>query len=81
MREWHIGCNDGDKLGMSELEPRVNALCAKILQAPPPASTGVKEYLRRAMQMDTTSAVDFARNIHAVINSSSEMKGGKRDGH
>ena len=61
----------------AELDARVAKLCEKILQAPPPASTGVKEYLKRGMQMDTNSAVDFARNIHAVINSSSEMKGGK----
>lgn len=79
-RALHFGLVS-DVVPAAELDARVNALCAKILQAPPPASTGVKEYLRRAMQMDTTSAVDFARNIHAVINSSSEMKGGKRDGH
>jgi enoyl-CoA hydratase len=48
--------------------------CAAILRAPPPATLGVKEYLRTAMDMDVRGAVDYARNIHATINSSSEMK-------
>lgn len=78
-RALHFGLVS-DVVPAAELDARVDALAAKILQAPPPASTGVKEYLKRGMQMDTPSAVDFARNIHAVINSSSEMKGGKR-GH
>ena len=69
-----------DVVPAAELGARVDALAATILQAPPPASAGVKEYLSRAMQMDTPNAVDFARNIHAVINSSSEMKG-KGGGH
>jgi hypothetical protein len=30
--------------------------------------------MRTAMQMDVQGAVDFARNLHATINSSSEMK-------
>ena len=70
-----------DVVPAAELKSRVDALAAKILSTPPPASAGVKEYLSRAMQMDTQGAVDFARNIHAVINSSSEMKGPKAGGH
>ena len=48
--------------------------CAAILKAPPIATEGVKEYVSRAMDMDTASAVDFARNLHAVLNSSREIK-------
>ena len=75
-RALHFGLVS-DVAPAAELGARVEALAAKILQAPPPASAGVKEYLKRALQMDTPCAVDFARNIHAVVNSSSEMKGGK----
>jgi hypothetical protein len=35
---------------------------------------GVKEYARHAFHMHTDSAVDFARNIHALMNSSAEMR-------
>ena len=45
-----------------------------MLKAPAVATEGAKEYLRRAMTMDVPSAVDYARNLHAVINSSSEMR-------
>lgn len=61
-----------------ELDARVEALCAKLLTMPDIALEGVKDYLKRAMTMDVPSAVDFARNFHAVMNSSSDMKrGGK----
>lgn len=46
---------------------------AAILKAPPIASAAVKEYLTHALNMDTQAAVDFSRNLHATINSSSEM--------
>ena len=40
---------------------------------PQPAQTGVKDYLKTAADMAIAGAVDYARNIHAVINSSSKM--------
>jgi enoyl-CoA hydratase len=64
-----------DVVAADALEKKVSEICARIIAAPRPATEGVKEYLGRAMTMDTPSAVDFARNIHAVINSSSEMRG------
>lgn len=67
-----------DIVPAAELEDRVTRLCAKIIACPPPATEGAKDYLRRALGMTTPDAVDFARNIHAVVNSSSEMRrGGK----
>jgi enoyl-CoA hydratase len=66
-----------DVVAADKLDQRVDEVCAKIIAAPPPATEGVKDYLRRAMTMDTPSAVDFARNIHAVVNSSSEMRARK----
>ena len=52
----------------------VEELCKFMLKAPAVATNGVKEYLRHAMTMDVPSAVDLARNLHAVVNSSSEMR-------
>jgi enoyl-CoA hydratase len=56
------------------LEEAVRNLTGAILKAPPPAIRAVKEYARTAFSMHTEGAVDYARNIHAVVNSSSEMR-------
>jgi enoyl-CoA hydratase len=58
----------------AELDAFVEALCKRIIDTPAIATDGTKEFLRRAFTMDVPSAVDFARNIHAVINASSEMR-------
>jgi enoyl-CoA hydratase len=63
-----------DVVPAAQLEESVQTLVAAILKAPGPAVRGVKEYARTAFSMHTEGAVDFARNIHAVINSSSEMR-------
>jgi enoyl-CoA hydratase len=63
-----------DVVPAAQLEEAVQKLTAAILKAPRPAVLGVKEYTRTAFDMPVSGAVDFARNIHAVINSSSEMK-------
>ena len=57
----------------AELDGAVEALCAQIMKAPRPARVGCKDYARTALDMDVTGAVDYARSIHAVINSSSDM--------
>jgi enoyl-CoA hydratase/carnithine racemase len=56
------------------LEQAVKELCAAICKAPRPAILGVKEYTRSALAMEAQGAVDFARNLHAVVNTSSEMR-------
>ena len=61
----------------AKLEAAVEALCAQIMKAPRPARVGCKDYARTALDMDVTGAVEYARSIHAVINSSSEMLPGK----
>ncbi len=63
-----------DVVPAAGLEDAVQKLKAAILKAPPPAIRGVKEYAKTAFAMSTDGAVDYARNIHAVINSSSEMR-------
>jgi enoyl-CoA hydratase len=57
----------------AELDAAVEALCKQIMVAPRPARVGCKDYARAALDMDVAAAIDFARSIHAVINSSSEM--------
>ena len=57
----------------AELDQAVEALCEQIMRAPRPARVGCKDYARTALDMDVTGAIDYARSIHAVINSSSEM--------
>jgi enoyl-CoA hydratase len=57
----------------AELDAAVETLCAQIMRAPRPARVGCKDYSRAALDMDVAGAVEFARSIHAVINSSSEM--------
>lgn len=59
---------------LSQLNAKVEEACAAILKAPAIATAGVKEYVSRAMDMDIASAVDFARNLHAVLNSSREIR-------
>jgi enoyl-CoA hydratase len=58
----------------AKLDETVDNLCKFMLETPAVATEGVKEYLRHAMTMDVPSAVGLARNLHAVVNSSSEMK-------
>ncbi|HXF33231.1 MAG TPA: enoyl-CoA hydratase/isomerase family protein [Candidatus Acidoferrales bacterium] len=56
------------------LEETVGKVTAALLKAPRPARLAVKEFARAALDMNVQGAVDFARNLHATINSSSEMR-------
>jgi enoyl-CoA hydratase len=58
----------------AKLEEEVAAFCNKLANTPRPAVRGLKEYLRVAPSMDVQGAVDYARSIHAMVNTSSEMK-------
>jgi enoyl-CoA hydratase len=58
----------------AELEGAMTALTAQIGREPRPAVMGLKEFARTAMRMDTAGMVDFARNLHATVNTSSEMR-------
>jgi enoyl-CoA hydratase len=58
----------------ADLDVAVERVAAAIVKAPAPATEGVKEYLRTALTMDIAGAIDYARNLHATINSSSEMR-------
>jgi enoyl-CoA hydratase len=56
------------------LDAAVARICVQILKAPQPAVLAIKEYARVAPFMEIRGAVDYARSLHAVINSSSEMR-------
>jgi len=63
-----------DVVTPSALEGAVATLRGRLAKTPKPALRAVKEYARSAFDMGTAGAVDFARNLHATINSSSEMR-------
>jgi enoyl-CoA hydratase/carnithine racemase len=56
------------------LDTAVDRISAQILKAPQPAVLAIKEFARVAPSMDIHGAFDYARSLHAVINSSSEMR-------
>ncbi len=58
----------------AKLNAAVETLCAAILKAPLPAIYGVKEYVKSAPDMAVYGAIEFARNLHATVNSSGEMR-------
>ncbi|HEY2987908.1 MAG TPA: enoyl-CoA hydratase/isomerase family protein [Candidatus Binatia bacterium] len=57
-----------------KLESAVSELVNQLTKYPLPAVLAVKEYARFAYGMDTQAANDFAKNLHATINSYSKMK-------
>ena len=63
-----------DVVPAARLDAAVETLCAAILKAPPPAIWGVKEYVKTAPDMAVFGAVEFARNLHATVNSSAQMR-------
>ncbi|MGB7078926.1 MAG: enoyl-CoA hydratase/isomerase family protein [Xanthobacteraceae bacterium] len=63
-----------DVVPAAKLDAAVEALCTAILKAPRPAILGVKEYVKTAPDMAVHGAVEFARNLHATVNSSGEMR-------
>jgi enoyl-CoA hydratase len=59
----------------TELSANVDALVAHFKKMPLPAVFAVKEYARTAFDMGAQAATDFARNLHATVNSFSGMRG------
>lgn len=58
----------------SQLEAAVSALVDRLKKAPIAALLAVKEYARSAFGMNTQAANDFARNLHATVNTFSGMR-------
>ena len=57
----------------ASLELNVRKVVDRMVATPRAAVHAVKEYARVAVDMPISGAVDFARNLHATINSSSEL--------
>ena len=64
-----------DIFAASELDRAADALVAALLAMPDAATRAVKEYARSAPSMDISGATDFARNLHATVNTSGGMRG------
>ncbi len=47
---------------------------ATILKAPRQTILGVEQYVKTAPDRAVFGAVEFARNLHATVNSSGEMR-------
>jgi enoyl-CoA hydratase/carnithine racemase len=58
----------------SELDSSVAKLVAHLKKVPLPALLAAKEYAKSAFEMSPQAATDFARNLHATVNSYSKMK-------
>jgi len=56
------------------LDEAVDRFCAVLLKAPQPAVLAVKEFARSASAMNIDHAIQYARSLHATVNSSSEMR-------
>ena len=58
----------------ASLAADVDKFCATLLSRPRPAILGLKEYLRVAPRMDEQGAIDYARSLHSMVNTSAAMK-------
>jgi enoyl-CoA hydratase len=58
----------------NELEDSVTSLVERLRKTPPAALLAVKEYAKSAFGMSTSAATDFARNLHATVNTFSGMR-------
>ncbi|HXG51347.1 MAG TPA: enoyl-CoA hydratase/isomerase family protein [candidate division Zixibacteria bacterium] len=58
----------------ADLDGSIDDLIGRMRQMPLPALLAVKEYARSAFSMSTQAANDFARNLHATVNSFSGMR-------
>jgi enoyl-CoA hydratase len=56
------------------LDQEVDKFVQRLLAAPRPALLAVKDYARNAQAIDINKAVQYARALHAVTNTSSEMR-------
>jgi enoyl-CoA hydratase len=63
-----------DVFPAAKLDAAADAFVASVLKAPPIAVAGVKEFTRVAYDMPVAGAVDYARNLHSLLNTSSEMR-------
>jgi enoyl-CoA hydratase len=64
----------GQVVPAAELHVTVDRFLAQLLSRPRPAILGLKEYLHVAPRMDELGAIDYARSLHSIVNTSAAMK-------
>ena len=64
----------GHVVPAAELKASVDRFLAQLLSRPRPAILGLKEYLHVAPRMDELGAIDYARSLHSIVNTSAAMK-------
>jgi enoyl-CoA hydratase len=57
-----------------KLKEEVERFCQLLLSRPRPAILGLKEYMHVAPRMDEQGAIDYARSLHSMVNTSAAMK-------
>ena len=67
-----------DVVPARELDATVDRLTAAMLKAPSISLRSAKEYIRSAPDMPVAGAVEYARNLHATINSAAEIRKPRR---
>jgi enoyl-CoA hydratase len=63
-----------DVVPAEKLDATVDKLTAAMLKAPTISLRSAKEYVRTAPDMPVAGAVEYARNLHATINSAAEIR-------
>jgi len=63
-----------DVVPAEKLDSHVDKLTSAMLKAPRISLTSAKEFIRTGPDMPTAGAVEYARNLHATINSAEEIK-------
>jgi enoyl-CoA hydratase len=63
-----------DVVPAAQLEATVSKLIAAMLKAPTISIRAAKEYVRSAPDMPVAGAIEYARNLHATINSAAEIR-------
>ena len=58
----------------AQLDAEVDKLTAAMLKAPRISLTSAKEFVRTGPDMPVAGAVEYARNLHATINSAAEIR-------
>jgi len=66
-----------DVVPAGQLDATVEKLVANMLKAPTISLRAAKEYVRSAPDMPVAGAIEYARNLHATINSAAEIKKGR----
>jgi enoyl-CoA hydratase/carnithine racemase len=64
----------GNVVPAADLHAAVDRFLAQLLSRPRPAILGLKEYLHVAPRMDELGAIDYARSLHSIVNTSAAMK-------